>query len=140
MEPNAACPRSNGVGGFDRRCQRVLLLLAGIVILSLADLVITLEHLQTIGMVEANPIAAWVIRSTHSAWILGVYKVITVGICVALLYRARRYRVGELAAWCAVAILAGLSVMWHSYSEQLESPAEVMTAQADFGDLWLHVD
>jgi len=136
----AACPNSSAPPGFERRSHRVLVLLAGIIVLSLADLVVTLQHLQSIGMVEANPIAAWLIRSTNSAWILGAYKTVTVGICVALLYRARRYWIGEAAAWCAVAILAGLSVMWHTYAEQIESPVELMTAQADLGDRWLHLD
>lgn len=118
----------------------MVVLLVGIIILSIADLVITLEHLQSFGMVEANPIAAWIIRSTQSAWVLGAYKSITVGICVTLLYRLRRHRVGELAAWCALVILTGLSVMWHTYTEEMESPLEIQTVQAGAGDLWLTLD
>jgi hypothetical protein len=48
--------------------------------------------------------------------------------------------VGELAAWCGMVILAGLSVMWHSYAKQMESPAELIAAQADFGEQWLFLD
>ena len=43
------------------RSRRVILLIVGIAVLSLADLIVTLWHLTSVGMAEANPIAAWII-------------------------------------------------------------------------------
>jgi len=118
-----------------------MVLLAGVVVLSLADLVITLTHLKTTGMMEANPIAAFLIQSTQSGVALTCFKLLTVGICVALLFVLRHRFEGELAAWCAVAILAGMSLQWHVYSSHFQNPAEVMVAQAGgYGDGWLMIE
>jgi hypothetical protein len=105
-------------------------LLLGVIILSLADLLITLAFLRANWMIEANPIAAYIIRTTQSSLALIVFKCVTVGICAALLYRTRHFRSGEVAAWSAVAVLAGLAVMWHSYASGLEE-SEIMLASAD---------
>jgi hypothetical protein len=124
----------------ERRARRVLVLLVGILVLSLADLMVTLEHLRTIGMLEANPIAAYLIRTTRSPWVLSAYKCLTVGICVTLLHRLRHHRSGELAAWCAMGILTVMSVLWHTYSQELGSTAHLQTVQADHGEQWLRLD
>ena len=73
------------------RPRRVSWLLAGVLLLSLIDLLLTIVHLRSVGMVEANPIAAFLIRSTQSVWVLSAYKLVTVGICLSLLYRLRRH-------------------------------------------------
>ena len=98
------------------RSERVIWLLFGIVMLSLADLVLTLSYLTTVGMSEGNPIAVWLLQATNSVWSLAMYKAITVTICVTLLYKIRFQRQGELAAWCAMLILVALSVWWNQYS------------------------
>ena len=123
-----------------RRARRVHFLLIGILLLSAGDLALTLGHLQTTGMAEANPIAAFVIRSTDSAAGLVIFKSLTVAICVTLLYCFRRHRAGEIAAWCGLAILAAMSVMWHAYSTSMESPAAIRLVQASYGDDWLTLD
>lgn len=119
------------------RSRRVALLIAGIVLLSLGDLLITLTYLRTTGMVEANPIAAWLIRTTGSTAALVAYKLLTVGVCVGLLHRLRRQVEGEVAAWCAVVILALAAVQWYQYTRHYE-PAELMFAQGGAG--WLVLD
>ena len=123
------------------RSRRVMVLIAGVVILSIGDLIVTVGHLQTIGMMEANPIAAWLIKSTDTPLALISYKLGTVGICVALLIRVRKHIEGEIAAWFALAILVGMSFMWHGYSEQFDSPEEVHLAQiGEYGDSWLFLE
>jgi uncharacterized Tic20 family protein len=124
----------------ERRVRRVLVLLAAVVVLSLADLVVTIGHLQTVGLIEANPIAAWLIRTTESPWVLSAYKCLTVGVCIALLYRLRRHRECEIAAWCAVGILVGMSIMWHSYSREMESPHNLEMVQSAHSDVWLRLE
>lgn len=132
-------------GQFDsvssrRRARRVIVLLAAIVVLSLADLLVTLGHLKSTGMIEANPIAAYLIRVTRSPWVLAQYKCLTVGICVGLLFRLRRRVWGEVGAWCAVGILTVMALLWHTYSRELESPAKVGVVQAEDGGQWLQLD
>ena len=104
------------------RSRRVMVLLIGILVLSAADLAITLVHLKSVGMMEANPIAAYLIRTTDSPWALTVYKVVTVGICISLLFLFRRRAEGEIAAWFGAAVLAAVSIMWHNYSEHFDDP------------------
>lgn len=125
-------------GGAIRRGQRVCTLLAGIVILSIADFVVTVGHLRTVGMVEANPIASWLIETTRSPWALAGYKVLTVGICVSLLYRVRRERIAECAAWFGLSILVGMCFIWHTYSVQLDHPGQITLVQADDG--WQYLE
>ena len=98
------------------RSERVTWLLFGIVMLSIADLVLTLSYLTTVGMSEGNPIAVWLLQATNSIWALAMYKAVTVTICVTLLYRTRFQRQSELAAWCAMLILVALSIWWNQYS------------------------
>jgi hypothetical protein len=98
------------------RSQRVTWLLAGVVVLSMVDLFLTITYLTTVGMSEGNPIAVWLLSATNSVWPLIVYKLGTVAVCVSLLYMNRYRRQGELASWCAMIILVALSVWWNQYS------------------------
>ena len=133
-------PPVGSTPAVDRRSRRVIVLLCGILVLSVADLYVTLEHLRTVGMLEANPIAAYLIRTTGSAWVLAAYKMATVGVCLTLLFRLRRHGEGEFAAWCAVVILTALSLMWHTYAEELDHPAELEWVRTTNADNWLHLD
>ena len=100
----------------DQRAERVIWLLGGVILLSLADLFLTLTYLTTVGMSEGNPIAFWLLQSTGSVWPLALYKGLTVAICVTLLYRNRHRRQSELASWCAMMILVTLTIWWNQYS------------------------
>ena len=91
-------------------------LLSGVIILSLADLFLTISYLTSVGMSEGNPIALWLLQTTNSVWPLVLYKALTVAVCVTLLYRIRRKRQSELASWCALLILVTLSIWWNQYS------------------------
>jgi len=99
-----------------QRSKRVIWLLAGVVFLSLADLFLTLTYLTSVGMSEGNPIVVWLLHTTNSVWTLAVYKMMTVAICVSLLYLNRRKRQSELASWCAMFILITLAIWWNHYS------------------------
>ncbi len=116
------------------RLGRVHLLLAGIVAMSVADLLLTLTHLKTLVMAEVNPIAALVIQSTQSAWSLTAYKIVTVLICVSLIYRIRTRVQGELAAWICVGILAVLTIHWQRYSRHMEDPVILKAIAAGEAD------
>ena len=111
------------------RAHRVIVLVAGIVILSLADLVVTLAYLKANWMMEANPLASYIIRSTQSAWALAAFKCCTVTVCATLLLRLRRARAGEVAAWCGIGLLTVMSIMWRCYSHHFDDPEELFLAQ-----------
>jgi hypothetical protein len=121
-----------------RRARRVALLLTGIVLLSLADLVITLVFLRSTGMMEANPLAALVIRSTGSSWSLACFKILTVTVCVALLFKLRLKLASEIAAWCGLAVLAFMSLQWHQYASHVDGVQGAMLATGSAaGEEWL---
>ena len=125
-------------GAHATRVRRVGLLLAGIVVISAADLLQALAHLSGPGLLEANPVAALVIGSTGSALAISAYKTLTVGICVGLLYRLRRRAFTEVAAWFAIAILAVMSWQWYEYNQLVRTlPPHSMVA---LGDPWLNLD
>lgn len=98
------------------RSRRVTVLLFGILILSLADLLLTLHHLRTIGMAEANPLAVWIVQETGSAAVLSAFKLVTVALSCGLLYLCRQKRSSEAACWFALGILLALAIAWHRYS------------------------
>ncbi len=123
------------------RLRRMLLLLAGIVVLSGADLAVALRYLRGPGLLEANPIAAMVISASGSAIALSAYKAATVGVCVALLYALRRRVEGEVAAWVAVGILGLMSLQWLAYSlEQRQMERLQAAGDSDVESPWLRLE
>jgi hypothetical protein len=136
-----ASGRPVGAARFDGRSRRVALLILAIVILSVADLVVTLAYARSGGMMEANPIALYLAKVTRSMWALAGYKFLTVGMCTAVLYRLRQYPISEVAAWAAVLILTAMSFMWHTYSKQVDTTAEMCLARGGTqNDHWLVFD
>jgi len=115
---------------WNLRSRRVAVLMLGVIVLSMADLFITLAYLRAQWMMEANPIAVFVIKSTQSPWGLAAFKCATVAVCVTLLFRARRHLAAEIAAWCALGILTVLSVMWSNYANHFEDNAGLILAQS----------
>ncbi len=111
------------------RARRVTILVVGIIALSLGDLIVTLAYLKANWMMEANPLAAWLIKTTQSSWALAAFKCCTVGICAALLLKLRRFHSGEVAAWCGIAVLSIMAVMWHAYAQHFDDPEILFLAQ-----------
>lgn len=123
------------------RSRRVVLLIVGVVVLSLADLGVTLLHLKSRGMMEANPVAAWIIAHTGSGAFLTLYKAVTVAICVGLLFHLRRHVEGEIGAWCAILILAAVSFQWYQYTREIAVVTDITLArQGAYGEDWLILD
>ena len=123
------------------RSRRVVLLIVGIVVLSIGDLGVTLLHLKSSGMMEANPVAAWIIAHTGSGVLLTAYKALTVAICAGLLFRLRRHVEGEIGAWCALLILAAVSFQWYQYTREIDVLVDVELArQGAYGEDWLVLD
>jgi Domain of unknown function (DUF5658) len=144
MTPSAMTQKAGTTGlaeVWKNRSRRIMVLLVGIVLLSAADLLVTLTYARNGGMMEANPIVLYLAQVTQSPWVLAAYKVATVSTCVILLYSLRRYAISEAAAWCAVAILACMSFMWRDYASQLnDSQAALLVKCDDQTDHWLTFD
>lgn len=117
------------------------MLIFGIVALSAADLLLTLGHLRTIGMREANPVAAWLISASPSLWPLVVYKAATLFVCVSLLFALRRRWQGEAAAWVCLLILTALTVHWQRYSKHMDETHVLQAiASGAMDEDWLTIE
>lgn len=107
-------------GGFrpEHRPHRVVVLLAAVVLLSLGDLYMTLIHLLNFGMLEGNPLARAIMEHGSPAAVV-IWKFVTVGFAVGVLYWARRRWAAEAGALLCCCILAWLTVQWVGYSDQI---------------------
>lgn len=104
------CPR--------RRAWRVTALLVGVVLMSLGDLYMTLEHLTHIGMPEANPFAHAIIQYGSRNGLIA-WKLATVLLAVGILFFARRRWSAEVGALFCCGVLTWLTARWMDYSEHL---------------------
>jgi len=99
-----------------RRGRRVIILLAAVALIGLGDLYATLTHVNSIGMIELNPVAAYLIAADSDAGLV-LYKLGTIGIAVGLVLRTRHHRSAEVASWAMILIMAALTFHWHNYNE-----------------------
>jgi hypothetical protein len=99
--------------------RRLGVVLAAVAVLSAADLVFTLMFMRTTGLFEQNPLVCMLARATDSPVAIALYKALTVGVAVALLYRLRASRLAEGAAWFSLAVLVSLSIQWLRYSSAM---------------------
>gem|GEM_PF-915771 len=102
------------------RGARVTLLLGAIALVSVVDLILTLKFVTTVGMIEANPIARWVMRS-GDAWTLTIFKLSLTLICLGTIFWLRRIRTAELAAWFCFAVMLALSMKWSMFLTQVQT-------------------
>lgn len=120
--------------GFDRgRSVRVMVLVVAIIALSAGDLAMTLTFLRSVGMGEANPLARFVIEYNSPA-LLVVWKAASVLLACMIFTLYRRKRCTEVACWCAVAILAWLTVRWWNYASEAGEIAPHLSAIAQAAD------
>jgi hypothetical protein len=103
-----------------RRALRVWLLVATIIVLSLADLYMTLAHLRSAGMGEANPLAR-IVMSYQSPLLLSLWKCACVALASLILILARFRRSGELACWTCCLVLTALTIHWFNYASEAAS-------------------
>ena len=103
-------------------------------VLSVAELYLTLMHLTSIGMSEANPIAR-LVMSANSPGVLIAWKLTSVGAACLAFYAGRKKLVGEAAAWFCCAVLIWLTLRWGEYSTELAkiSPQMQLLHQVDAG-------
>lgn len=97
---------------------RFFCILASIVIMSLADLTMTLLHFTGVGMVEENPVARLLMRY-GGVCSLCAWKAGTVTIGVFILWKIRNFRAAEVGAWLCFVVLAALCMHWAIYNSQV---------------------
>jgi hypothetical protein len=106
------------VAGTQYRRARVVGLLLGIVLLSLGDLYMTLQHLTHFGMLEGNPLARAVMERGSPSELV-IWKVLTVGFAVGIIFWARQRWAAEVAAVFCCAVLTWLTLRWVAYSDHM---------------------
>jgi hypothetical protein len=113
-----------------RRVRRVALLLLVTVALSLFDLMLTLNYARSIGMIEANPIAAWIMREGCSTALIA-WKFGSVGLAACIIYALRHRQEGELAAWVCALILVALTAHWLNFGSEVHTLTAVASDPAN---------
>jgi hypothetical protein len=136
QQSSAPVSRSIGIWRLPPHCRarRTVVLLAAVVLLSVIDLVFTINQMQTHGMAEGNPLVVHLARQTQSVVVISLYKMVTVILSVGVLFRLRRHAQAELAAWCALIILSGLSVQWVRYTGFMEALEPAILSQLHLVD------
>lgn len=111
------------------RSKRVCVLVGIVVVLSLADLYLTLLYLRSVGMGEANPLVH-LILTYCSVEALAAWKILTVVFASAILLRLRHVRSAEIGAWACAIGLCILTVHWYRYSGEVTQLTPVIHKMA----------
>lgn len=106
-----------------RRSFRVIVLCAVILLISVADLEITLMFLTSGGMAEGNPIARYVM-SFDCQWLLGAWKLLLTGLACGTFICFRTRLSVELATWLCAAVMVWLAIRWGFYADYAALAAE----------------
>ena len=103
-------------------------MLGVILVLSIADLVLTLIYVMEIGLIEDNPIARLVLE-TGGPLLLVLAKLGSVGFTIGVLSWARKRGIAELAAVFGLIVMIWVTARWVGYieaSSQLTASLEEM--------------
>ncbi len=98
------------------RSRRVVVLLGVILVLGLADLVLTLIYVMEIGLIEDNPIARLVLE-TGGPGSLVVGKLASVGFTIGVLFWVRTRGIAEVAAVFGAVVMIWVTARWMGYIE-----------------------
>ncbi len=111
--------------GWWTRERRVLLLLAAVAVLSLADLYMTMAHVTGAGMYEENPLARAIMKMGSPAF-LAMFKVVSLGVAVGILYAVRGRASSELGSWLCLGVLVWLTGRWVVYNNAADALTDDM--------------
>jgi len=101
--------------------------------LGILDLVFTLTYMQSVGMVELNPLARLMI-GVGGVGELVRFKLLTIALSSGLLYLLRRRAGAEWCAWISLIALVALSLHWAQYARESEKLAPTLLAQSSSVD------
>ena len=94
---------------------RILGVLLAIGVMAYADLDMTLAYATNVGMGEGNPVAR-AVMSAQSPALVVVYKLACTVFGLAILYRFRKSRLSEPAAWAMLLVMGWLMLRWSHYN------------------------
>ncbi|MCA9282437.1 MAG: hypothetical protein H6812_00525 [Phycisphaeraceae bacterium] len=136
--PTCPAPIAALPGVISGRPRVVVLLIVAIILMGLADLALTLTYMRGMGMIEANPIARYMLSIGHERQLI-LYKLASLGMCCGTLYLIRRHRKAEVCAWLCCGIMLVLSIHWTRYNLAMESMRREMAEVAlqGGGDPWV---
>jgi Domain of unknown function (DUF5658) len=134
-QPQARSPFTSKIW---QRPSRVIALVVVVVLFSIADLYMTLTHVTSIGMLEGNPLARWIMRNLDPSAVI-LWKSLTLLIASAILIKLRHKPCGEVAAWICAAILVWLMFRWVGYAENLSmlTPEEMQLVMETDESQWV---
>jgi len=107
------------------RARRVTILVLAIAALGLTDLALTLAHMRTTGLFEANPIARFMIEIGGERQLI-LFKLFSLALSGGVLYLFRTRRCAELSAWTCTAVLIVLTLYWAVYDGELSDMAHLL--------------
>lgn len=118
--------------------RRLMLLIFAIMLMSAADLFCTMTYMSSVGMLEVNPIARFMV-SVGSAQQLVLFKLFTIALSCGALYLARRNPLSERVAWLCAAGLLALMLHWTAYNSSVSELTNEITTLALHGghDWWI---
>lgn len=129
------------------RGRRVLFLILAMTLMGVADLLCTLTYMRTSGMLEANPLARFIISTgavDGDARQLVMFKVLTILLSCGTLFLARRHRQAELSAWACTLMMLTLTLHWinynHSVSDFTNDMAVLAMSGGEFEPMWVKLE
>lgn len=99
---------------------RVVILLLATFLMGVADLALTLTYVTSMGMVELNPLARFIMEH-GSVQAVALFKFGAMTINGGILYVFRQRRIAEIAAWICFLVMAALSIKWGMYASHMSS-------------------
>lgn len=121
----SSCPRT-----LPSRSTRVASLVAAVMLMSLADLYMTLTFVTSVGMHESNPLAR-AMMSYGSPAVLVVWKLASVILGAGILLWARRKPAAEIGAWVCFLVLTWLMIRWMFYSDYMAAAVHALEVTRD---------
>lgn len=110
------------------RSIRVTVLLAAVLVMSMADLLLTLIYVTQAGLLESNPLARMVMRDSGVEGVV-IWKLLTVGLATFIFYMARKRLSGELGLVVSCAVLGWLMIHWTTYIDEVHTITPVLNAE-----------
>lgn len=99
---------------------RVSLLILAIIMMGAVDLYCTLTYMRSVGMIEVNPIARYLVEVGGAGMLLS-FKFGTMALSALVLFLARRHPRTEAHCWLGFGILLALMAHWVHYNATVPS-------------------
>lgn len=147
LAPSDTAPACFDHAAERTRSRRVTFLIVAMVMMGIADLMCTLTYMRTSGMLEANPLARFVLSTgavEGGSGQLVMFKALTIMLSCGTLYLARRHRQAEFSAWACTAMMLALTVHWINYNRSVSSFTNDMAVLAmsggEFEPMWVKLE